>query len=108
MKSLLRIIFGVLVGIGIFIGIGLAGGFLIRYFHLSISFSKADYIGRCVDNVIYIGLGLAIIFLSPGQIKRKLESGKITEEKAKKASKYILPIGIGMIVYGILKIFGLL
>ena len=106
MKSLLRIIIGVLVGIAVFIGIAFVLGLIFRHFH--VSFAKADYMGGCVDNAIYIGLGLAMIFLAPGQIKRKLESGKITEEKAKKASKYILPMGIVMIVYGILRIFGLL
>ena len=44
MKSLLRIIFGVLVGIGIFIGIGFASAFLARHFHAAVSFTKADSI----------------------------------------------------------------
>jgi hypothetical protein len=40
--------------------------------------------GRCFDNAVYFGLGIAAIFIMPHQKKRKLEAGKITEEKAKK------------------------
>jgi hypothetical protein len=103
MKSLLRIIIGVLVGIAAFIGIAFVLGLIFRHFH--VSFAKADYVGRCLDNAVYIGLGVLMIFLAPWQIKRKLTSGKITEERAKKASKLTLPIGGLMVVYGIFRIF---
>jgi len=49
-----------------------------------------------------------MVFISPWQIKRKLKSGKLTEEKAKKASKFVLWFGCVMVGYGILKIVGLL
>jgi len=111
MKSILRIIFGVLVGIAIFIGIVFSIAFLLRLFHIQISFAKADYVGRCLDNAVEIGLGVLIILFGPPQLKRKLASGQLSAEKAektKKALKLILPIGILMIAYGVLRIFGVL
>jgi hypothetical protein len=64
-----------------------------------------DYIARCIDNAIYIGLGVCVLSLLPVQIKRGLESGKMTLEKAKTASKLRLPCGCLMIAYGLFKIF---
>ena len=109
MKSLLRIIIGVLVGIAVFIGIAFVLGLIFRHFH--VSFAKADYMGLCADNAISIGLGVAMIFVVPWQIRRKLASAQLSEEKTKKAKKALklaLPAGIVMVVYGILKILGLL
>jgi hypothetical protein len=64
-----------------------------------------DYFARCLDSAIYIGLGIAMVLIVPGQLKRKVEAGKMTEEKAKKASKVILPCGIIAIAYGGFRIF---
>jgi hypothetical protein len=108
MKSLLRIIIGVLAGIAVFVGIAFGLGLLLRHFDVSVSFAKADYVGRCLDNAFWIGSGIAIFLFMPRQIKRKLEAGKITEEKAKKASKLVLPLGCVCIGMGILRIVGFL
>jgi hypothetical protein len=105
MKSLLRIIIGVLVGVCCFIGIAFVIAFLARLFHVEIPFAKADFIGRCIDNAIYIGAGIAVIFAGPKQIRRSLESGKMTEAKAQRGLKIIVPVGILMVVFGIFKIF---
>jgi hypothetical protein len=67
--------------------------------------AKVDYVARCIDNAVYIGLGLAVLFVMPHQIKRKLQTGKITEAKAKTMSKIVLPLGCLLIVYGIFRIF---
>ena len=63
-----------------------------------------DYIGRCVDNAIYVGLGIAVLLIAPRQIRRKLESGKITDAKAKIMSKLVWPLGLVLIGYGIFRI----
>jgi hypothetical protein len=63
-----------------------------------------DYIARCIDNAVYIGLGVAVLLIAPRQIKRKIEAGKLTEAKAKSMSKIVWPLGCLMIAYGIFRI----
>jgi hypothetical protein len=65
---------------------------------------KVDYVARCVDNAVYIGLGVAVLLIAPHQIRQKLKSGKITEEKAKTMSKVVWPLGLLLIGYGIFRI----
>jgi hypothetical protein len=91
MKSLLRIIFGVLVGIAAFIGIAFVLGLLFRHFH--VSFAKADFIGRCLDNAVYIGLGIAMIIVGLYQIRKKVRSGEYDEAKAKSQTKRAWLVG---------------
>ena len=69
------------------------------------TFGKVDYIARCIDNAVYLGLGVAVLLVMPRQIRRKLESGKITEAKAKTMSKLVWPMGLLLIGYGIFRIF---
>jgi hypothetical protein len=69
------------------------------------TYVKVDYVARCIDNAIYIGLGVAVLLIAPRQIRRKHESGKITEAKAKTMSKVVWPMGLLMIGYGIFRIF---
>jgi hypothetical protein len=63
-----------------------------------------DYLARFIDNAIYIGLGAAVLLMAPRQIRRRLESGKITEPKAKAMSKMVWPLGLLIIGYGIFRI----
>ena len=72
------------------------------------TYDKVSYMARSADNVVYIGLGVAAILIMPRQIKRKLAAGKITEEKAKKVSKLVWPLGCVCIGIGILRIVGFL
>jgi hypothetical protein len=72
---------------------------------MDLMFAQIDYIARCIDNAVYIGLGVAVLLIAPRQIRRKLESGKITEAKAKSMSKIVWPLGLLMIGYGIFRIF---
>ncbi len=69
------------------------------------TFAKVDYVAHCIDNAVYIGLGVAVLLIAPRQIRRKLEAGKITEGKAKTMSKVVWPLGLLMIGYGIFRIF---
>jgi hypothetical protein len=66
--------------------------------------THADYIGRCIDNAVYIGLGVAMLLIVPRQMKRKLAAGTMTEEKAKKMTKIAVVTGGVMIAYGIFRI----
>jgi hypothetical protein len=66
--------------------------------------TKVDYVARCIDNAVYIGLGVTMLLIAPRQIKRKLEAGKLTEAKAKTMSKIVLPLGCLMIAYGVFRI----
>jgi len=68
------------------------------------TFVKVDYVARCIDSAVYIGLGVAVLLVVPRQIRRKLESGKLTEVKAKSMSKVVLPLGCLLIGYGIFRI----
>lgn len=104
MKSLFRIIVGVLVAIGVFVGIGFIGG----HIHTRVSFAGADYTGRCLDNAIYLGIGICWLWLLPGQVQRAVASGRMTEAKAKTASKLRWPVGCVIICYGALRMLGVL
>lgn len=66
--------------------------------------THADYIGRCIDNAVYIGLGIALLLIVPRQMKRKLEAGTMTEAKAKKMTTIAWLTGGVMIAYGIFRI----
>jgi hypothetical protein len=65
---------------------------------------RADFVARCIDNAVYIGLGIAVLIGAPYQIRRKLQSGKITEAKAKSMSKVVWPLGLFIIAYGVFRI----
>lgn len=65
---------------------------------------KIDYLGRCIDNAIYLGLGIAVLLIAPCQIRSKLKLGKITEAKAKTMSKVVWPFGLLLVGYGIFRI----
>ncbi len=67
--------------------------------------TKADYIGHFIDTGIYFVLGIAVLFIVPRQIRRKLESGAIKEAKAKKLSKIGWLVGFTLIGYGVFRIF---
>lgn len=69
------------------------------------TYVKIDYVARCIDNAAYIGLGVAVLLIAPYQIRRKLQSRKITEAKAKTMSKVVWPLGVLMIGYGVFRIF---
>jgi hypothetical protein len=66
--------------------------------------THADFIGRCIDNALYIGFGIAILLIVPRQMKRKFEAGAMTEEKSKKMIKIALVMGGVMIALGIFRI----
>ena len=66
--------------------------------------THADYIGRCIDNAVYIGLGIAMLLIIPRQMKRKFEAGTMTEEKSKKMTKIALVTGGVMMACGVFKI----
>jgi hypothetical protein len=79
MMSLLRIIFGVLIGICLFIGIGFLG----RHFHTGIPFATADFIGRSIDNCIWLGIGIIGLLYYPSKIRRDIASGILSEATGK-------------------------
>jgi hypothetical protein len=66
---------------------------------------NADYIGRCIEGAIVIVCGIATLIIAPGQIRRRIESGKLDEKTAKWKSKLVWPVGCIIIAYGLLKIF---
>lgn len=67
--------------------------------------SNSGNIGRCVDGAIFIVSGIAILIIAPHQIRRRIQSGKLDERKAKWKSKLVWPAGCITIGYGLLKIF---
>lgn len=68
------------------------------------TFANIDFIGRSIDNAIYIGLGAGILLVAPRQISLKLKSGKLTEAKAKSMLKVVWPLGGLMMCYGVFRI----
>ncbi|HEV2328839.1 MAG TPA: RHS repeat-associated core domain-containing protein [Verrucomicrobiae bacterium] len=68
-------------------------------------YMNADYIGRYIEGAIVIVCGIATLIIAPGQIRRRIKSGKLDEKTAKWKSKLIWPVGCIIIGYGLLKIF---
>jgi hypothetical protein len=66
--------------------------------------THADYIGRCIDNAVYIGLGVAMLLIVPRQMKRKFATGTMTGEKSKKMTKIALVTGGVLIAYGVFRV----
>jgi hypothetical protein len=108
MKSLLRIIFGVLVGIGILIGIGFGMAFLGRHFHIAIPFAKADYIGRCLDNAIWLGIGIVGLLYYPWKIRRDIGSNILTEAQGKSRLQKVRILCYFAIAVGVLRVLRIL
>jgi hypothetical protein len=83
LMSLLRIIIGVLVGV--LVAVCFFGGlaFLIRLFHITIPFAKADFIGRCIDTAIPLALGIFGLIYYPIRTAKDIKSGKKSEAEAK-------------------------
>ena len=67
---------------------------------------QVDYVARCLDNAVYIGLGLAAFFIMPRQARQKRDAGKITANKADQITKLSIPLGSLCIGIGILRIAG--
>ena len=66
---------------------------------------NTDHVARNIDSLVYIGLGIAVLVITPIQIRRKLKSSSISEAKAKKLSQVVWPLGLLLIGYGCFRIF---
>jgi hypothetical protein len=102
--SLLRIILGVLVGVGFFIGIAFLG----RHFHTGISFARADYIGRCLDNSVWLGIGIVGLLYYPWKIRRDVKANMLTEGLGKARLQKVRMLCYFAIAVGVFRILGVL
>ncbi|HEX3626007.1 MAG TPA: hypothetical protein VH280_11340 [Verrucomicrobiae bacterium] len=68
-------------------------------------YTSFDHIGRCLDGVIMLACGIAVLVAVPRQIRRQIASGKLDEAKGKSRMRLVWPVGCLAIGYGILKIF---
>jgi uncharacterized membrane protein YfcA len=64
-----------------------------------------DFIGRCLDDAVFVGLGIAMIVVGLYRIRKKVKSGEYDEEKGKSQSKRAWLCGCLLIGAGILKFF---
>jgi len=104
MMSILRIVFGVLVGIGFFVGIAFLG----RHFHTGIPFATADYIGRCGDNAIWLGIGIFGLLYYPWKIRRDIKANILTEGQGKSRLQKVRMLCYFSIAMGVFNILGVL
>ena len=102
--SLLRIIFGVLVGVGVFVGLAFLGS----HMHTGISFARADYIGRCLDNAVWLGIGIVGLLYYPWKIRRDIKADILTEAKGKSRLSQVRMISCFAIAVGVLRILRVL
>ena len=71
------------------------------------SFINADFVGRCIDNAIWLGIGIFGLLYYPGKIRRDIKAGTLTEEQGAsrlQKARIACCFAIAMGVFRILKV----
>lgn len=72
------------------------------------SFVTADLVGRCFDNAIWLGIGMAGFLYYPRKVRRDIEASRLTEEQGRSRLQIVQMLCYFAIGMGILRIFGVL
>jgi len=68
------------------------------------TYAKVDYLARCADNAIEIGLAVAMLIIAPPGIRKKIKDGKLSEAKGRLLLRLVWPVFGLMILYSIYRI----
>jgi len=64
-----------------------------------------QFIGGCVEDLIWVGAGIYVVWFWPRQVRRDIESGKTTEEQGlAKLKKFHPRLGYLIIIFGLARI----
>ena len=67
--------------------------------------STGQFIGGCVENLIWVGVGAYVVWFWPRGVRRAIELGKTTEEQgAAKLKKFNPRLGYLIIIFGLVRI----
>lgn len=65
-----------------------------------------QFIGGCVENLIWVGAGVYVVWFWPRRVRRDIQSGKTPEEQGlAKLKKFNPRLGYLIIVFGLVGIF---
>ena len=72
------------------------------------TFLHADFVGRCIDNAIWLGIGIVGLVYYPWKIRRDIKADMLTEAKGKSRLSQIRMISCFAIAVGVLRILRVL
>ena len=67
------------------------------------SFLTADFVGRCIDNAIWLGIGIVGLLYYPWKIRRDIESSVLTEGQGKSRLQKVRMLCYCAIAVGVLR-----
>jgi hypothetical protein len=72
------------------------------------SFVGPDFQARCIDNAIWVGIGIFGLLYYPRRIRRRVKAGTLTETRGKTQLTRVWLISYFAIGFGVLRIFKVL
>jgi hypothetical protein len=72
------------------------------------SFVTADFIGRCIDNAIWLGIGIVGLLYYPWKIRRDIASSILAEGQGKSRLQKVRMLSYFAIAVGLLRILRVL
>jgi hypothetical protein len=72
------------------------------------SFINADFIGRCIDNAIWLGIGIVGLIYYPWKIRRDIKADILTEAKGKSRLSQVRILCYFAIAVGVFRILRVL
>jgi hypothetical protein len=68
------------------------------------SFLTADFVGRCIDNAIWLGIGIFGLLYYPWKIRRDIKADILTEAKGKSRLSQVRMLCYFAIAVGVFRI----
>jgi hypothetical protein len=72
------------------------------------SFLHADFVGRCIDNAIWLGIGIFGLLFYPWKIRRDIKADILTEAKGKARLFQVRMLSCFCLAVGLLRVFRVL
>jgi len=64
-----------------------------------------QFIGGCVEGLIWVGVGVWVVWFWPHRVRRDVKSGKFTEEEGQAKLKKLNPrFGYLIVIFGLVRI----
>ena len=72
------------------------------------SFLHADFVGRCIDNAIWLGIGIVGLLYYPWKIRRDVQADTLTEANGKSRLLQVRMLCCFAIAVGVFRILRVL
>jgi hypothetical protein len=72
------------------------------------SLITADFVGRCLDNAIWLGIGIVGLLYYPSKIRRDIKASILTDAQGRSRLKKVRMVCYFAIVIGLLRIIRVL